>query len=103
VTALYLAAANGNGPMIRALLERGVNRCPPLQLTSLMIAAETDATDAVRMLLEHKADIHARTRAGAVPARRMPCVGRTGCGSHGKGIVRGGLPDQATSLRSPAT
>ncbi|HYI81639.1 MAG TPA: ankyrin repeat domain-containing protein, partial [Acetobacteraceae bacterium] len=137
LTPLYLAAANGNGPMIRALLEhgadanhveqsgetmlmvatrsgsadaaralleRGVNpniAAPQLQLTALMIAAEAGATDAVRVLLQHKADLHARTRAGAVPARRMPCVGRTGCGSHGKGIVRGGLPDQGAQPPIP--
>lgn len=130
LTALYLAAANGNGPMIRrlldhgadprhmeetgetmlmvatrsgsadavrAILERGADPNvtePQLQLTALMIAAEGGATGAVRVLLEHRADIHARSRAGAVPARRMPCVGRTGCGSHGMGIVRGGLPEQ---------
>jgi ankyrin repeat protein len=130
VTALYLAAANGNGPMIRtlldhgadprqvertgetmlmvatrsrsadavrALLERGVNPNvaePQLQLTALMLAAESGAADSVRVLLEHKADIHARTRAGEAPRRRMPCVGQTGCGSHGKGIIRGGLPEQ---------
>jgi ankyrin repeat protein len=130
LTALYLAAANGNGPMIRrlldhgadpnhversgetvlmvatrsgdtdavrAMLERGANPNvaePQLQLTALMLAAEAGATGAVRVLLEHEADIHARSRTGAVPSRRMPCVGRTGCGSHGIGIVRGGLPEQ---------
>jgi ankyrin repeat protein len=96
-TMLMVATRSGSGDAVRALLERGVNpniAAPQLQLTALMIAAEGGATDAVRVLLEHKADIHARTRAGAVPARKMPCVGQTGCGSHGKGIVRGGLPDQ---------
>jgi ankyrin repeat protein len=130
LTALYLAAVNGNAPMIRrlldhgadphqvgrtgetilmvatrsgdagavrVLLERGANPNvtePQLQLSALMIAAEAGATGAVRALLEHNADIHSRSRAGAVPSRRMPCVGRTGCGSHGLGIVRGGLPEQ---------
>jgi ankyrin repeat protein len=130
LTPLYLAAVNGNGPMIRrlidhgadpnhvertgetmlmvatrsgdadavrAILERGVNPNvtePQLQLTALMIAAEAGATGAIGVLLEHKADIRARSRSSPVPSRRMPCVGRTGCGSHGLGIVRGGLPDQ---------
>jgi len=96
-TMLMVATRSGSADAVRAMLERGANPNiaePQLQLTALMIAAEAGATDAVRVLLEHKADIHARTRAGAVPARRMPCVGRTGCGSHGKGIIRGGLPDQ---------
>jgi len=130
LTALYLAAANGNGPMIRRLLDRGadprdVGRTgetmlmvatrsgsadavrallergadpeatePQLQLTALMLAAEAGATGAVRALLEHGADVQARSRPGEAPGRRMPCVGRTGCGSHGVGIVRGGLPEQ---------
>jgi uncharacterized protein len=130
LTALYLAAANGNGVMIRKLLDHGVNANqveksgetilmvaarsgsadavrailerkvdpnltePQLQLTALMIAAEAGYTDSVRVLLEYKADVNLRSKAGAAPARRMPCAGQTGCGSHGVGIVRGGLPEQ---------
>jgi ankyrin repeat protein len=130
LTALYLAAANGNGAMIRKLLDHGANanqvektgetilmvatrsgsadavraildrgvdpntREPQLQLTALMMASEAGSADVVRALLERKADIHARSRTGAAPARKMPCAGQTGCGSHGVGIVRGGLPEQ---------
>jgi ankyrin repeat protein len=59
-----------------------------------MMASEAGSADVVRALLERKADIHARSRTGAAPARKMPCAGQTGCGSHGVGIVRGGLPEQ---------
>jgi ankyrin repeat protein len=96
-TMLMVATRSGSADAVRALLERGADPNvtePQLQLTALMLAAEAGATGAVRVLLEHGANIHARSRAGAVPARRMPCIGRTGCGSHGVGIVRGGLPDQ---------
>jgi len=130
LTALNLAAANGNGAMIRKLLDRGANANevektgetilmvatrsgnadavrailerhvdpntaePQLQSTALMMAAEAGYTESVRALLEYKADILGRSRTGAAPARKMPCAGQTGCGSHGDGIVRGGLPDQ---------
>jgi len=130
LTALSLAAANGNGAMIRKLLDHGANANqventgetilmvaarsgnadaarailerkvdpntaePQLQLTALMIASEAGFTDVVRVLLEYKADVNARNRAGAAPSRKMPCAGQTGCGSHGLGIVRGGLPEQ---------
>jgi ankyrin repeat protein len=96
-TMLMVATRSGNADAVRAILERGANPNvtePQLNLTALMMAAESGATGAVRVLLEHKADIRARSRAGAVPSRRMPCVGRTGCGSHGIGIIRGGLPEQ---------
>jgi len=59
-----------------------------------MIAAEAGFADEVRVLLQYKADINLRSRTGAQPARKMPCAGQSGCGSHGVGIVRGGLPDQ---------
>jgi ankyrin repeat protein len=130
LTAIFLAATNGNGPMLRKLLDHGANpnqvektgetilmvatrsgnadavrailerKVDPnvteaqLQLTALMIAAENGFTDSVRLLLENKADINMRSRTGATPAKKMPCAGQTGCGSHGVGIVRGGLPEQ---------
>jgi ankyrin len=96
-TMLMVASRSGSADAVRALLERGADlevTEPQLQLTALMIAAEAGATGVVGVLLEHGADVHARSRAGEAPGRRMPCVGRTGCGSHGVGIVRGGLPDQ---------
>ncbi len=96
-TMLMVATRSRSAEAVHALLQRGADPNvaePQLRLTALMIAAEAGATDAVRVLLEVEADIHARTRADEAPRRRMPCVGRTGCGSHGKGIIRGGLPEQ---------
>jgi len=96
-TILMVATRSGNADAVRAILERGVNPNttePQLQTTALMMAAEAGYTDSVRALLEYKADINTRSRTGAAPARKMPCAGQTGCGSHGDGIVRGGLPDQ---------
>ena len=139
LTALYLAATNGNGAMIRKLLDHGANANhvertgetmlmvatrsgnadavraildrkvdpntaePQLQLTPLMLAAEAGYTDTVRVLLEYKANVAARSRSGAAPARKMPCAGQTGCGSHGVGIVRGGLPEQGYRGPIPET
>ena len=72
---------------------------PQLQLTPLMLAAEGGYTEIVADLLKSGADIQVRTRTGATPARRLPCVAASGCGSHGVGIVRGGLPDKG--IRAP--
>jgi ankyrin repeat protein len=96
-TILMVAARSGSVDAVRALLDRGVDPNvtePQLQLTALMIAAEAGHTDVVSALLDRKANIQARSRTGAAPGRKMPCVGQTGCGSHGLGIIRGGLPEQ---------
>jgi len=96
-TILMVATRSGNADAVRAILERGVNPNTAesqLQTTALMMAAEGGYTESVRALLEYKANIDARSRTGAPPARKMPCAGQTGCGSHGDGIVRGGLPEQ---------
>src|SRR5688500_5707063 len=54
LTPLYLAAANGNGPMIRALLEHGAdaNHVEQSGETMLMVATRSGSADAVRALLE---------------------------------------------------
>ena len=105
-TILMVATRTGSADAVRALLEHGANPNiaePQLQLTPLMIAAEGGYTEIVADLLKHKADIQVRTRTGATPARRMPCVAQSGCGSHGIGIVRGGCPTRASARRSPGT
>jgi ankyrin repeat protein len=50
------------------------------------------------MLLQHGAAVDARTRVGAKPDVRPP---GTGGGSHGVGIVRGGVPPQGEQLPTP--
>jgi ankyrin repeat protein len=105
-TILMVAARSGNADAVRAILERKVDPNltePQLQLTALMIAAEAGYTDAVRVLLQYKADVNLRSRTGAAPARKMPCAGQTGCGSHGLGIVRGGLPEQGYRPPTPGS
>lgn len=82
---------------VQALLTSGANPNavePQLRVTPLMLAAETGQADMIRSLLERGADIRARTRTGAAPDRKMPCIDKAGCGSHGVGIIRGGLPEQ---------
>src|SRR6185369_10072853 len=101
-TILMIAIRTGDLASVRTLLDRGADanaKDPQLQATPLMLAAEAGHTEIVRALLEHEADVHARTRIGATPAPKLPCIDKSGCGSHGVGIIRGGLPDQG--IRAP--
>jgi uncharacterized protein len=101
-TILMVATRSGDTDAVRALLEHGANPNiaePQLQLTALMLAAEAGYTDIVSALIKQGADIQVRTRTGATPAPKLPCVDRSGCGSHGVGIIRGGLPEQG--IRAP--
>ncbi len=94
---LMVATRTGEVDAVRALLEHGANPNiaePQLLLTPLMLAAEAGYTDIVADLIKDGADIQVRTRTGATPARRLPCVAQSGCGSHGVGIVRGGWPEK---------
>jgi ankyrin repeat protein len=101
-TVLMVAIRTGDADAVRALLEHGANPNtaePQLQLTPLMVAAEAGHTKIVASLIKSGADIQVRTRTGATPARRLPCVAESGCGSHGVGIVRGGWPEKG--IRAP--
>lgn len=103
-TILMIATRSGDIDSVRALLEHGANPNtaePQLQLTPLMLAAEAGFTDIVDALIKSGADIQTRTRTGAKPARRLPCIDATGCGSHGVGIVRGGFPDKGLQPATP--
>jgi len=99
---LMAAIRAGSIDSVRALLTSGADPNvaePQLRLTPLMLAAESGHAAIVRALIERGADVHARTRTAATPAPRLPCVDRAGCGSHGVGIIRGGLPEQG--MRPP--
>jgi ankyrin repeat protein len=101
---LMTASRTGDAESVRVLLEAGANPSfaeAQLQLTPLMLAAHGGHHEIVRHLLKHGADLSARTRAGTAPAPRLPCVDRTGCGSHGVGIVRGGLPEHGSRAPIP--
>jgi ankyrin repeat protein len=105
-TILMVATRTGDADAVRALLEHGANANtaePQLQLTPLMVAAEAGYPEIVADLIKHGADIQVRTRTGATPARRLPCVAESGCGSHGVGIVRGGWPEKGIRAAIPGS
>ena len=63
-----------------------------------MWAVRENRPELVSLLLARGASIEPKTRTGARPAARPPGAGG---GSHGVGIVRGGVPPQASSRRRP--
>jgi uncharacterized protein len=100
-TLLMAAVRSGNRALVELLLERGaqVNAAEPeLQHTALMYAVRDDNAAIVELLLARGAAIEARTRVGAKPAVRPPGAGG---GSHGVGIVRGGVPPQGEQQPTP--
>src|SRR6185503_13814704 len=89
---LMVAVRSGSTDAVRALLEYKASANyaePQLQVTPLMLAAAGGNAEIVADLIKIGADVQVRTRTGAVPERRLPCVRPSGCGSHGVGIVRG--------------
>jgi ankyrin repeat protein len=100
-TLLMAAVRAGNQDLVQLLLERGaqVNAAEPdLGHTALMYAVREDNAALVKLLLARGALIEARTRVGAKPEVRPPGAGG---GSHGVGIVRGGVPPQGEQLPTP--
>ncbi len=100
-TALMVAARLGNSGPLKTLLDGGANanaKDSETQTTALMIAIRTDHPEAVKMLIEHGADVNARTRVGSKPAPRAP---NAGGGSHGAGIIRGGVPERGQQDPTP--
>ena len=97
-TLLMAAVRAGNIDLVRLLLDRGaaVNAAEPeLGHTALMYAVRDDRGAIVNMLLRQGAAVDVRTRVGAKPDVRPPGAGG---GSHGVGIVRGGVPPQGEQL-----
>jgi uncharacterized protein len=100
-TLLMAAVRAGSRDLVQLLVERGaeVNASEPdLGHTALMYAVREDAAGLVSLLLARGAAIEASTRVGAKPGVRPPGAGG---GSHGVGIVRGGVPPQGEQLPTP--
>lgn len=100
-TVLMAAVRTGNIEATQLLIERGahVNAAEPtVGHTALMWAVRTNSPGIVTLLLARGASIEARTRVGATPAARPPGAGG---GSHGVGIVRGGVPPQGEQQPTP--
>lgn len=100
-TALMTAASLGYVEPVKALLEGGADvniKDTAAQSTALMIAVREHHPEAAKLLIAHGADVNAPTRVGETPARRPPGAGG---GSHGAGIVRGGVPDLGTQDPTP--
>ena len=93
-TVLMAAVRSGSSDAVRSLLDAGaqVNTAEPqVGHTALMWAVREDRPELVRLLLARGASLELKTRTGATPAVRPPGAGG---GSHGVGIVRGGVPPQ---------
>jgi ankyrin repeat protein len=100
-TVLMAAVRAENPEAVKLFIEHGagVNHAEPaLSHTALMWAVRANNTEIIRLLLAAGASVEAVTRAGEKPAVRPPGAGG---GSHGVGIVRGGVPPQGEQLPAP--
>jgi uncharacterized protein len=92
-TPLMTAAKLGSVTVMKALTEHGAMvdvKEPKWKSTPLMLAVRENQPAAVKFLIDHDASVNARTRVGKKPPRRPAGAGG---GSHGVGIIRGGLPE----------
>ncbi|MEP7306619.1 MAG: ankyrin repeat domain-containing protein [Acidobacteriota bacterium] len=93
-TLLMAAVRAGSRDAVELLLDRGaaVNAVDAqFGHNALMWAARRNDTAIMRLLIARGATVDSRTRVGEPPIKRPP---GTGGGSHGVGIVRGGVPSQ---------
>jgi uncharacterized protein len=100
-TILMAAVRSENPEAVRLLVERGarVNDSEPgVKHTALMWAARLNQVEILRLLLTAGASVEAATRVGPKPTARPPGAGG---GSHGVGIVRGGVPPQGEQQPAP--
>jgi uncharacterized protein len=100
-TVLMAAVRSASTDAVRALLDAGaqVNTAEPqVGHTALMWAVREDRPELVSLLLTRGASLELKTRTGAKPAVRPPGAGG---GSHGVGIVRGGVPPQGEQQPTP--
>ena len=63
-----------------------------------MVAVREGHSEVARLLLAHGADASSQTRAGPVPAFRLPSEN---AGSKGVGIIRGGWPERGMRPPTP--
>jgi uncharacterized protein len=100
-TVLMAAVRSGRTDAVRAVLDAGaqVNTAEPqVGHTALMWAVRENHSELVSLLLARGASLELKTRTGARPAARPPGAGG---GSHGVGIVRGGVPPQGEQPPAP--
>ena len=100
-TVLMAAVRSGRSEAVRSLLDAGaqVNTAEPqVGHTALMWAVREDRPELVSLLLGRGASLEVKTRTGSRPAVRPPGAGG---GSHGVGIVRGGVPPQGEQPPAP--
>ena len=100
-TAMMIAAREGDGDNVIALLDAGSapNYADEAYAqTPLMLAVRGGSLDAVEALIAAGADVNAATKLGEEPAFRAPGEGG---GSHGDGIVRGGVPEEGSRAEWP--
>jgi ankyrin repeat protein len=105
-TMLMIAVQSGDLEAVRVLAAHGADPNttePGYGHTALMWAARDGHAPMIESLIAHGADVAVRTRTGEAPEPRLPCINRTGCGSHGIGIVRGGLPERGKRDPIPGT
>lgn len=92
-TALMMAARKGCRDCVQALIAHHADvnaREPKLGQTALMLAAWNGDVDVVWSLVRAGAQVNAATAVGPEPAFKPPNLGG---GSHGDGIIRGGVPE----------
>ncbi len=93
-TALMIAAGEGDSDNVEALIAAGANpnfADKAYGQTPLMLAVRGGSVEAVKALIEAGANVNAATKLGKPPTVRPP---GDGGGSHGDGIVRGGVPPE---------
>jgi ankyrin repeat protein len=91
---LTIAVRSHSVESLKLLLERGASANAAdlaAKETALMWAVRERQPDAVTLLLAHGADVNAVTRTGPTPPWVPP---NAGGGSHGLGIIRGGVPER---------
>ncbi len=100
-TLLMIASHVAEPRAAQALLDHGANANAKLEdsgTTNLMVAVRDNQPDIVKLLLAHRAEVNLATAIGEKPPRRPAGAGG---GSHGVGIIRGGMPE--SGAQTPAT